>query len=79
MGLFSFLSGRAAADRMTRPRTPGKFRFPAVSGDDEAEFDDGYADDYADDGLDGTEDYVGDGLDGDEDEDTFSGYGTDPE
>ena len=50
-----------------------------VAGDDEAEFDDGYADDYADDGLDGTEDYVGDGLDGGEEEDTFSGYGTDPE
>ena len=36
--------------------------------DDEAQYDDGYSDDYVGDGLDGTDDYVGDGLDGDDDD-----------
>ena len=35
----------------------------------EAQFDDGYPDDYVGDGLDGTDDYVGDGLDGSDDYD----------
>ncbi len=44
--------------------------------DGEAQYDDGYDDDYAGDGLDGKDDYVGDGLDGDEDDDD---YDDDPE
>ena len=35
----------------------------------EAQFDDGYPDDYVGDRLDGTDDYVGDGLDGPDDDD----------
>ena len=34
-----------------------------LSGLSEAQFDDGYPDDYVGDGLDGADDYVGDGLD----------------
>ena len=33
------------------------------SGLSDAQFDDGYPDDYVGDGLDGADDYVGDGLD----------------
>ena len=40
---------------------------PAPADDDEAQFDDGYPDDYVGDGLDGNDDYVGDGLDGSDD------------
>ncbi len=36
--------------------------------DEEAQFDDGYSDDYVGDGLDGTDDYLGDGLDGDDED-----------
>jgi len=36
--------------------------------DDEAQYDDGYPDDYVGDGLDGTDDYLGDGLDGDDED-----------
>ena len=37
-----------------------------ASADNDAQFDDGYPDDYVGDGLDGTDDYLGDGLDGTE-------------
>lgn len=38
----------------------------------EAQFDDGFPDDYVGDGLDGTDDYLGDGLDGPDDYDDDS-------
>ena len=37
-----------------------------VDDEEEAQYDDGYPDDYVGDGLDGTEEYMGDGLDGEE-------------
>ena len=66
MGLLDFLFGTAIAMNMmdTRKSDPPRGLAPA---DDEAEFDDGYPDDYVGDGLDGTDDHLGDGLDGPDD------------
>ena len=64
MGLFDFLFGAAAVmNVMDKPGhdQPGA---PAPADDDEAQFDDGYPDDYVGAGLGGSDDYVGDGLDG---------------
>ena len=67
MGLFGFLLGAIVAMNAfdTRERQPQGI---VPDDDDEAQFDDGYPDDYVGDGLDGEDDYVGDGLDGDDED-----------
>ena len=69
MGLLDFLFGTAIAMNMMDTRKYDPPCSPAPADDDEAQFDDGYPDDYVGDGLDGTDDYVGDGLDGTENSD----------
>jgi len=68
MGFLDFLLGAAIAMNVldTRDQNRPQDITPADD-DDEAQYDDGYSDDYVGDGLDGTDDYVGDGLDGDDD------------
>lgn len=63
MGLLDFLLGTAAVMNLidTRPRNQSRCIVP--DDDEEAQFDDGYPDDYVGDGLDGDDDYLGDGLD----------------
>ena len=68
MGLLDFLFGTASVMSAMNKRGHDQPRSPAPA-DDEAQFDDGYPDDYVGDGLDGTDDYVGDGLDGSDDYD----------
>jgi len=68
MGLLDFLFGTASVMSVMNKRGHDQPRSPAPV-DDEAQFDDGYPDDYVGDGLDGTDDYVGDGLDGSDDYD----------
>ena len=67
MGLLDFLFGTAAVINVMNKRGHNQSRGVAPADDDEAQFDDGYPDDYVGDGLDGTDDYVGDGLDGPDD------------
>ena len=59
MGLLDFLFGTASVMSAMNKRGHDQPR-----GLSDAQFDDGYPDDYVGDGLDGTDDYVGDGLDG---------------
>lgn len=74
MGLLDFLLGTAVVMNILDTRDSRRPQNIApVDDDDEAQFDDGYPDDYIGDGLDGTDDYVGDGLDGSDD------YDDDPE
>ena len=74
MGLLDFLLGTAVVMNVLDTRGPKQPRgITTVDDDDEAQFDDGYPDDYVGDGLDGTDDYLGDGLDGSDD------YDDDPE
>ena len=58
MGLLDFLLGTAVVMSVLNTRGP---RHPQgiapVDDDDEAQFDDGYIDDYVGDGLDGSDDY----------------------
>lgn len=60
-GLGWMISGRRETEPDTRPEDDD------FSDDREAQFDDGYPEDYVGDGLDGADDYVGDGLDGADD------------
>ena len=74
MGLLDFLLGTAIVMNVLDTRDPKRLRnVTPVDDDYEAQFDDGYPDDYVGDGLDGTDDYLGDGLDGADD------YDDDPE
>ena len=73
MGLLDFLFGTAITMNILDTRGPKRPRGFAHTENDEAQFDDGYPDDYVGDGLDGTDDYLGDGLDGSND------YDDDPE
>ena len=66
MGLLDFLLGTAVAMNVMDNR--GHHQTRGFAADDaDAQFDDGYPDDYVGDGLDGSDDYVGDGLDGSDD------------
>ena len=67
MGLLDFLFGTAAVMNVMNKRGNSQPQSIATEEDDEAQFDDGYPDDYVGDGLDGADDYVGDGLDGSDD------------
>ena len=74
MGFLDFLLGTAIVMNVLDTRDPKRPRnVTPVDDDYEAQFDDGYLDDYVGDGLDGTDDYLGDGLDGSDD------YNDDPE
>lgn len=73
MGLLDFLFGAAIVMNVLDTRGPHPPQEVSRVDDDEAQFDDGYPDDYVDDGLDGDDDYLGDGLDGPDD------YDDDPE
>ena len=69
MGFLDFLLGAAIAMNVLDTRDPNRSQdITPADDDDEAQYDDGYDDDYVGDGLDGTDDYVGDGLDGDDDD-----------
>jgi len=68
MGLLDFLLGAVVAMNVLDSRESDQPQGVAADDDDEAQFDDGYSDDYVDDGRDGTDDYVGDGLDGEDDD-----------
>ena len=72
MGLLDFLFGSAAAMSILDTRKHDRPQ-SIVPDDDEAQFDDGYPDDYFGDGLDGSDDYLCDGLDGPDE------YDDDPE
>lgn len=75
MGLLDFLLGAVVAMNVLDSRESDQPQGVAPDDDDEAQFDDGYPDDYVGDGLDGTDDYLGDGLDGDnEDYDDDPGW-----
>lgn len=66
MGFWDFLFGYAAGENMMGKMGKRKHDQPygiVLEDDEEAQFDDGYPDDYVGDGLDGTDDYLGDGLD----------------
>ena len=67
MGLLDFLFGTAAVMNVMNKRGNSQPQSIATEEDDEAQFEDGYPDDYVGDGLDGADDYVGDGLDGSDD------------
>ena len=68
MGLLDFLLGTAVVVNMMDARRRNRPQ-SIVPDDGEAQFDDGYPDDYVGDGLDGDDDYLGDGLDGSDDYD----------
>lgn len=68
MGLLDFLLGAVVAMNVTDTQDHDRPQGIVPDDDDEAQFDDGYPDDYVDDGLDGTDDYLGDGLDGDDED-----------
>ena len=69
MGFLDFLLGAAIAMNVLDTHDPKQPEDVApADNDDEAQYDDGYDDDYVGDGLDGTDDYVGDGLDGYDDD-----------
>ena len=63
MGLLDFLLGTAVVMSVLDTRDPKRPRNITPVDADEAQFDDGYPDDYVGDGLDGDDDYLGDGLD----------------
>ena len=64
MGLLDFLLGTAVVMNILDTRDSRRPRNIApVDDDNEAQFDDGYPEDYVGDGLDGDDDYLGDGLD----------------
>ena len=67
MGLLDFLFGTAAVMNVMNKRGNSQPQSIDTEEDDEAQFDDGYPDDYVGYGLDGADDYVGDGLDGSDD------------
>lgn len=73
MGLLDFLFGSAAAMNILNTQKHDRIQSIVPDDDDEAQFDDGYPDDYVGDGLDGADDYLGDGLDGPDE------YDDDPE
>ena len=67
MGLLDLLPGAFLGLNAAGTREPDRPpRIAAPDDEEEARYDDGYPDDYAGDGLDGTEEYMGDGLDGEE-------------
>ena len=69
MGFLDFLLGATIAMNVLDTHDPKRSQdITTANDDDEAQYDDGYSDDYVGDGLDGTDDYVGDGLDGDDDD-----------
>ena len=69
MGFLDFLLGAAIAMNVLDTHDPKQLEdVTPADDDDEAQYDDGYDDDYVGDGLDGTDDYVGDGLNGDDDD-----------
>ena len=69
MGFLDFLLGAAIAMNVLDTHDPKQPEdVTPTDDDDEAQYDDGYDDDYVGDGLDGTDDYLGDGLDGDDDD-----------
>lgn len=70
MGLLDFLLGAVIAMNVLDSRESDQPQGVAPD-DDEAQFDDGYPNDYVDDGLDGTDDYLGDGLDGSDGDDDY--------
>ncbi len=67
MGFLDLLLGIAVA--MNHSGSKRSQNIVRADDDYEAQFDDGYPDDYLGDGLDGTDDYLGDGLDGDDGDD----------
>lgn len=71
MGLLDFLLGAVIAMNVLDSRESDQPQGVAPDDDDEAQFDDGYPNDYVDDGLDGTDDYLGDGLDGSDGDDDY--------
>ena len=78
MGFWVFLLGASIAMNVLDSRDSNRPQGVSSSKDnDEAQYDDGYDDDYVGDGLDGDDDYLGDGLDGDDDDD--DDYADDPE
>ena len=66
MGLLDLLLGAFIGMKAAETRVTARSRIAAPGDEEEALFDDGYPDDYAGDGLDGTGEYMGDGLDGEE-------------
>ena len=69
MGFLDFLLGAAIAMNVLDTHDPKRHQgITTADDDDEAQYDDGYDDDYVGDGLDGSDDYVGDGLDGDDED-----------
>ena len=69
MGFLDFLLGATIAMNVLDTHDPKRPQaITPADDDDEAQYDDGYDDDYVGDGLDGTDDYLGDGLDGDDDD-----------
>lgn len=81
MGLLDLLLGAFLGLNAAGTREPEGPPWDTVPDDEEeAQYDDGYPDDYAGDGLDGTEEYMGDGLDGTEEyDDDADLYDDDPE
>lgn len=73
MGFLDFLFGSAVAMSILDTRKHDRPQSIVPNDVDEAQFDDGYPDDYVGDGLDGSDDYLGDGLDGPDE------YDDDPE
>ena len=58
MGLLDFLFGSAAARSILDMRKYDRPQSIVPNDVDEAQFDDGYPDDYVGDGLDGSDDYL---------------------
>ena len=80
MGLLDFLLGVFLVTEAAGTTESAPPRIAAPDDEEEAQYDDGYPDDYAGDGLDGTEEYMGDGLDGEEElDDDADLYDDDPE
>lgn len=67
MGFLDVLLGAIVAGNLKNSRRRGFNQNLTTDEELEAQFEDGYDEDYVGDGLDGTDDYLGDGLDGDED------------